>query len=168
MSKQQTHIIATLVENRPGVLYDVSNMFRRRGFNIDSISVGIVETEDLARMTITVQGDDRMIEQVVKQLSKVIPVIKVLILDPTSTVTREMALIKIHTADTNARSDIIQFVNIFRGHIIDVSQESIMAEITGDPDKIDAFIDLSRSFGIKEMARTGITALVRGGKAIRE
>ena len=168
MSTQQTYIIATLVENRPGVLYEVANMFRRRGFNIDSISVGTVETNDLARMTITVRGDDRTVEQIVKQLSKIISVIKVSILDPSSTVAREMALIKVHTADNKARSDMIQYVNIFRGHIIDVSQESIIAEITGDPDKIDAFVDLSRPFGVKEIARTGITALTRGGKAIRE
>ncbi|MFH0897659.1 MAG: acetolactate synthase small subunit [Candidatus Bathyarchaeota archaeon] len=168
MSAQQTYIISTLVENRPGVLYEVSNMFRRRGFNIDSISVGTAETNDMARMTITVRGDDRTIEQVVKQLSKIISVIKVSVLDPASTVTREMALIKVHTTDNKARSDIIQYVNIFRGHIIDVAQESIIAEITGDPDKIDAFIDLSHPFGVKEISRTGITALTRGEKIIKE
>lgn len=168
MSLQQTYIIATLVENKPGVLYEVSNMFRRRGFNIDSISVGTVETNDLARMTITVRGDDRTVEQIIKQLSKIISVIKVSILDPTNSVTREMALIKVHTADNNVRSDMIQYANIFRGHIIDVSQESVIVEITGDPDKIDAFINISRPFGIKEIARTGITALNRGGKAIKE
>jgi len=168
MSKQQTHVIATLVENRPGVLYEVANMFRRRGFNIDSISVGPVETEDLARMTITVRGDDRTIEQIVKQLNKIIAVIKVSILDPANMVAREMALVKVHTADARARSDLIQYVNIFRGHIVDVSQDSLIVEITGDSDKVDAFIDLSRPFGLKEIARTGITALIRGEKAIRE
>lgn len=162
------HIIATLVENKPGVLYEVANMFRRRGFNIDSISVGPVETNDLARMTITVRGDEGTIEQIVKQLHKILDVIKVSILDPANTVMREMALVKVHTADTKARSDLIQFVEIFRGHIIDVSQESLTAEITGDSEKIDAFIDLSRPFGIKEVARTGITALTRGGKVIKE
>ncbi len=168
MSTQQAYIIATIVENKPGVLYEVANMFRRRNFNIDSISVGPIETSDLARMTITVRGDEATIEQVVKQLNKIINVVKVSILDPANTVTREMALVKVHTADNNSRSDIIQFVNIFRGHIIDVSQESIIVEITGDSDKIDAFVDLSRPFGVKEIARTGITALARGGKIIRE
>lgn len=168
MSIQQTHIIATLVENKPGVLYEVANMFRRRNFNIDNISVGPTETEDLARMTIAVRGDDRTIEQIVKQLNKIINVIKVSTLDPTNTVMRELALVKVHAVDAKARSDIIQYVNIFRGHIVDVSQESMTVEITGDSDKIDAFIDLSRPFGIKEIARTGITALTRGGKVIKE
>ena len=168
MSKEQTYIIATLVENKPGVLYEVSNMFRRRCFNIDSISVGTAETSDMARMTITVRGDDCTIEQVVKQLSKIISVIKVSILDPTCTVSREMALIKVHTADNKARSDIIQYAEIFRGHIVDVSQDSIIVEITGDSDKIDAFVDLSHPFGVKEISRTGITALTRGGRAIRD
>lgn len=168
MSTQQTHIVATLVENKPGVLYEVANMFRRRAFNIDSISVGLVETSDLARMTIMVKGDDRTVEQIVKQLNKIITVIKVSILDAPNTVIRELALIKIHTADIQARSDLIQYANIFRGHIIDVASDSLIVEITGDSEKIDAFIDLSRSFGIKEIARTGITALTRGEKAIRE
>lgn len=168
MSTHQMYIIATLVENKPGVLYEVANMFRCRGFNIDSISVGPVETNDLARMTISVRGDDRTIEQIIKQLNKIIAVIKVSILDPTNMVTRELALIKVHTIDSQARSDMLQYVNIFRGHIIDVSQDSLIVEITGDSSKIDAFIDLSRSFGVKEIARTGITALTRGVKTIRE
>lgn len=168
MSNQRTHIVATLVENQPGVLYEVANMFRRRAFNIDSISVGLVETSDLARMTIMVKGDDRTVEQIVKQLNKIITVIKVSILDAPNAVVRELALIKIHTADVRARSDLIQYANIFRGHIVDVASDSLIVEITGDSEKIDAFIDLSRSFGIKEIARTGITALTRGEKAIRE
>lgn len=168
MSSEQTHIIATLVENKPGVLYEVANMFRRRNFNIDSISVGTVETKDLARMTITVKGNDNTVEQMVKQLHKIIAVIKVTILDPSDTVAREMALVKVHTVDAKARSELIQYVNIFRSHIIDVSQESMIIEITGDSEKIDAFVDLIRSYGIKELACTGITALNRGGKAIKE
>jgi acetolactate synthase-1/3 small subunit len=168
MNTLQTHIIATLVENEPGVLYEVANMFRRRGFNIDSISVGLVETEGLARMTIVVKGDDRTVEQVVKQLNKLVSVIKVSTLSPDNVVTRELALIKIHIADTKARSDVIQYVNIFRGHIIDVASESLIVEITGDSEKIDAFVDLARPFGVKELARTGMAALTRGGRAIRE
>jgi acetolactate synthase-1/3 small subunit len=168
MSAQQNHIIATIVENKPGVLYEVANMFRRRNFNIDSISVGPIETTDLARMTITVRGDEATVEQIVKQLHKIIDVIKVSILDPSNTVTRELALVKVHTADNKARSDMMQYVSIFRGHIIDIAQESLIVELTGDPEKIDAFLDLSRPFGVKEISRTGITALTRGGKAIRE
>jgi acetolactate synthase-1/3 small subunit len=167
MSVKQTYIIGALVENKPGVLYEVSNMFRRRGFNIESISVGVTEQKDLSRMTITVNGDERTIEQAIKQLNKIINVVKVSILNLKTTVVREMALIKVHTTDSKARSDIIQYVDVFRGHIIDVSSDSLIAEITGDPEKIDAFIELVTPFGIKEVARTGITALSRGAKVIK-
>jgi acetolactate synthase-1/3 small subunit len=167
MSVKQTYVIGALVENKPGVLYEVSNMFRRRGFNIESISVGVTEQKDLSRMTITVNGDERTIEQVTKQLNKIINIVKVSILNPKTTVVREMALIKVHTTDSKARSEIIQYVDVFRGHIVDVSSDSLIAEITGDSEKIDAFIELVTSFGIKEVARTGITALSRGAKVIK-
>lgn len=167
-TRENSHIIACLVENKPGVLYEVSNMFRRRNFNIDSISVGTVEHKDLARMTIAVKGDERTIEQVIKQLNKLIDVVKVSALDPNDSVIREMALVKIHTADVNPRTEIIQYSNIFRSQIVDVSPDSVVVEITGDTEKIDAFIELARPFGLKEIARTGMTALSRGGKAIRE
>jgi len=137
-------------------------MFRRRGFNIESISVGPAEKEDLARMTITVNGDERTIEQIIKQLNKLIDVIKVSKLDPTKTVIREMALVRVNSPDTNVRSDIIQYAKIFRGRIVDVSPDSIMIEITGDSEKVNAFLDLVKRFGVKEMARTGMTALARG------
>ncbi len=137
-------------------------MFRRRGFNIESISVGPTEKEDLARMTITVNGDERTIEQIIKQLNKLIDVIKVSKLDPTKTVIREMALVRVNSPDTNVRSDIIQYAKIFRGRIVDVSPDSIMIEITGDSEKVNAFLDLVKRFGVKEMARTGMTALARG------
>jgi len=164
---EETHIIAAIVEHKPGVLYRVSNMFRRRGFNIESITVGPVEPRDLARMTITVKGDEKTVEQVIKQMSKLIDVIKVSRLDPTNIVTREMALIKVHAPNSRARSDIINYANIFRARVVDVSLESLMVEITGDSEKIDAFIELMKPFGVKEIARTGITALSRGTKAIR-
>jgi acetolactate synthase-1/3 small subunit len=167
-TQESSHVIACLVENKPGVLYEVANMFRRRNFNIDSISVGVVEQKDLARMTITVRGDEWTIEQVIKQLNKLIDVIKVSILDPDDAVIREMALVKVHTADTRARTEIIQYTNVFRSQIVDIAPDSVTVEITGDTDKIDAFIELARPFGLKEVARTGITALSRGGKAIRE
>jgi len=167
MMKEQTHIIAAIVEHKPGVLYKVSNMFRRRGFNIESISVGPTEQRDLARMTITVNGDEKIIEQVIKQLSKLIDVIKVSKLDPVNIVTREMALVKVHTSDARAKSDAINYANIFRARVVDVSPESLMVEITGDPDKIDAFINLMKPFGVKEVARTGITALSRGAKSVK-
>lgn len=166
--KTQNYIIAAIVEHKPGVLYEVANMFRRRGFNIDSISVGATEHNDLARMTIIVSGDEYTIEQIIKQLNKLINVITVSILEPQNTVSRELALVKVHTADPKTRSDIIQYTNIFRGNVVDVAQDSLIVEVTGDSDKIDAFINLSRSFGIKEIARTGTAALSRGGKVIKE
>lgn len=165
--EEQNAIIAAIVEHKPGVLHRVSNMFRRRGFNIESLSVGPSERTDLARMTITIRGDERLVEQVVKQLNKLIDVIKVNTLDPTSTVTRELALIKMSTSDARVRSDVINYAEIFKGHVVDVSHESLIVEITGDSDKINAFIDLMKPFGVKEIARTGITALSRGMKSVR-
>lgn len=167
MPKEHNHIISTIVEHKPGVLYNVSNLFRCRGFNIDSISVGSAEELGLARMTIMVRGDDRTIEQVVKQLNKLIDVIKVTRLDPENIVTRELALIKVNAPSTKARSDIINYAEIFRARVVDVSSESLMMEITGTSDKIDAFISLMKPFGVKEVARTGITALSRGPKSVK-
>ncbi|MCP8311250.1 MAG: acetolactate synthase small subunit [Candidatus Methylarchaceae archaeon HK01B] len=159
---KRTYIISTIVENRPGVLHKASNMFRCRGFNIDSISVGATERKDLSRMTITIRGDSATVEQLVKQLAKLIDVIKVSVLSPGSTVVRELALVKLYVADGRARSDIINYANVFRSRVVDVAPGSITVEVTGSPDKIDAFITLASTFGIKEIARTGITALVRG------
>lgn len=167
MENNRAHIVAAIVEHKPGVLYSVANMFRRRGFNIDSITVGPSEQADLARMTITVRGEDKTIEQVIKQLNKLIEVVKVSQLDPINIVTREMALVKVHVSKTEARSDIINYVEVFRSRVIDVSPETLMVEITGTSDKIDAFIELMKTFGIKEIARTGITALSRGLKSVR-
>jgi acetolactate synthase-1/3 small subunit len=168
MEKVQNYVIAAIVEHKPGVLYEVANMFRRRSFNIDSISVGATEHNDLARMTITVSGDEYTIEQIIKQMNKLINVVKVSILETRSSVLRELALIKVHTADSKTKSDVIQYANIFRGNIIDVSQDSMIVEVTGDSEKITAFIDLCRSFGVKEIARTGAAALNRGGKVTKE
>jgi acetolactate synthase-1/3 small subunit len=167
MENGRTKVISALVENKPGVLHSVSNMFRRRGFNIESITVGPTEQKGLARMTITVNGDEKTLEQVVKQLNKLVDVVKVGRLDPGSIVTREMALIKVNVPNTKARSDIINCVDVFRGHVVDVSPDTLMIEITGGPDKIDAFLNLMKTFGIIELARTGITALSRGAKSIR-
>ncbi len=164
--KKEIAIIATLVENKPGVLHSVSNMFRRRDFNIDSISVGLAEQKGLSRMTISVTGDKKTIDQVVKQLKKIIDVVKVIKLDPQNMVSRELALVKVKVADADSRSEIINFANVFRGRIVDVAPDSLMVEITGTPDKIDAFLNLMTPFGILEIARTGITALSRGPTSI--
>jgi len=154
--------IAVLVENKPGVLARVSSLFRRRGFNIESLAVGTTEREDISRMTIVVKGDDRTLEQVMKQLNKLIEVIKVSDLSENS-VERELALIKVH-APPAKRSEIIEIANIFRARIVDVARDSFIIEITGDEDKINAFVDLMRQFGIKEMARTGKISMARGSK----
>ncbi len=160
----ETHILVALVEDRPGVMQRVSGLFRKRNFNIDSITVGHSEKEGISRITMTVSGDERIIEQVIKQLNKLIEVIKVTKLDNENSVMRELALIKIKVKNEAVRGDIVQYVNIFRGRIVDVRQDSMIVEITGDNEKIDAFIESVRSFGIAEFAKTGVTAMTRGQK----
>jgi acetolactate synthase-1/3 small subunit len=161
------YILVAIVEHKPGVLYKVSNMFRRRNFNIESIAVGPSEIKDLARMTITVKGDELTIEQIIKQLQKLIDVIKVSKLDPNKSVIRELALIKVNTPDSKAKSDVINYANIFRSRIVDVSEDSLTIEITGSSDKINAFIELMRIYGIKELARTGAIAMSRNFKSFK-
>jgi len=156
--------IAALVENKPGVLARVAGLFRRRGFNIESLAVGVTERNDISRMTIVVSGDDKTLEQVTKQLNKLIDVIKVSDLSENS-VERELALIKV-TATPQTRGEIIEIANIFRGRIVDVARDSLIIEITGDEEKINAFIDLMRQFGIKEVSRTGKIAMQRGSKSM--
>lgn len=160
-------VISAIVEHRPGVLYQVSNLFRRRNYNIESISVGSAEAEGTARMTITVSEDEQTTEQVIKQLRKIVEVIRVTRLDASNMVSREMALVKVDIANPNARSDIVQYANIFRSRIVDVAPDSMTIEVTGDASKIDAFIDLMKGFGIKEIARTGIAALTRGARSTK-
>jgi len=167
MEAGKTKVISVLVENKPGVLHMISTLFRRRNFNIESITVGPTEQKDIARMTITVNEGEKTVEQVIKQVAKQIDVLKVAELEQGNYVMRELALTKVKVDDSKERSDIINFVNVFRGRIIDVSTDSITVEITGAPDKIDAFLNLMRTFGIMELARTGITALQRGAKSIR-
>jgi acetolactate synthase-1/3 small subunit len=166
MEAGKTTVITVLVENKPGVLHLIANLFRRRNFNIESITVGPTEKAEVARMTITVNEDEKTIDQVVKQVAKQIDVLKVEELSG-GFVMRELSLIKVKVNDAKERSDIINFVEVFRGRIIDVSQDSLTAEITGTPEKINAFLNLMKTFGILELARTGITALARGSKSIR-
>ena len=167
MEAGKTKVVSILVENKPGVLHMIANLFRRRNFNIESITVGPTEQKDIARITITVNEDEKTLEQVVKQVAKQIDVLKVAELESGNYVMRELALTKVKVKDSKERSDIINFVNVFRGRIIDVSTDSITVEITGAPDKIDAFLNLMKTFGIIELARTGITALSRGAKSIK-
>jgi acetolactate synthase-1/3 small subunit len=161
--QDKNHTLSVLVANKPGVLTHVSGLFSRRGYNIDSLTVGVTENPDISRMTIVVHGDEHVIEQVTKQLNKLIDIIKVVDISPQESVDRELALIKVN-ADADRRSEIIQIVDIFRARIIDVSAKSVVIETTGSSDKIDALEEMMRPFGIKEMVRTGKVALVRGGK----
>ena len=159
----QIHTLSVLVANKPGVLTHVSGLFSRRGYNIDSLTVGVTENPEISRMTIVAHGDEHVIEQVTKQLNKLIDIIKVVEIIPAESVDRELALLKV-AAKAQNRSEVIQIVDIFRAKIIDVSSESVVIEITGSGDKIDALEEMMRPFGIKEMVRTGKVALVRGSK----
>jgi acetolactate synthase-1/3 small subunit len=160
--KMQSHVISTLVENKPGVLQKVSSLFTRRGFNIDSITVGTSEFEGLARMVIVVNGDEKVLEQVTKQLNKLIDVVKVKDLNKDTLVKRELCLVKVKINNETARSEIIQYANIYNGKIIDVCDNNITLEITGNPKKINSLISLLKNYGILKIARTGPTALSRG------
>jgi len=155
------HILVALVEDKPGVLNRVSSLLRRRNFNIDSIAVGHTEQPNLSRMTFVVHGDDAKVEQVRKQLDKVIEVVKIVDITDNNPVARELALLKVK-ATASTRSEIIQIVDIFRANIVDVSADSVIVEVTGDEEKVDSLLELLRGFGIKEMARTGRIALPRG------
>ena len=158
------HTLVALVENKPGVLTRVASLFRRRGFNIESIAVGRSEQPGLSRMTVVVGGDSAEVEQVRKQLDKLINVVRVSDITKEAIVARELALIKVN-ATASTRSEIMQIVDIFRANIVDVAADSVMVEATGDEAKIDSLFELLRRFGIKEMARTGRIALTRGGTA---
>ncbi len=155
-------ILSVIVDNKPGVLFRVTNLFRARNFNIDSITVGTTEQKDISRMTIAIQSDYRTLDQLVKQLRKLIDIIDVRVLDTGNTVFRELALIKMKASDPTSRMEITHFSNIFRAKILDISKDSMMVEITGTPEKIDAFKDIVVPYGIIQIARTGISALPRG------
>ncbi|WPX09258.1 acetolactate synthase small subunit [Anaerocellum danielii] len=159
------YTLSVLVENHPGVLSRVAGLFSRRGFNIDSLAVGVTEDPTISRMTIVVNGDDYIVEQVTKQLNKLIDVIKIKKLNPKEAVERELALIKVN-ANSQTRSDIIQITEIFRANIVDVSKETLTIEISGDEDKIEALIELLKQYGIREVVRTGLIAIERGTKVI--
>jgi acetolactate synthase I/III small subunit len=167
MEAGKLKVISVLVENKPGVLHAIANLFRRRNFNIESITVGPTEETYTSRMTITINGDEKTIDQVVKQVAKQIDVLKVSELSQGSFVMRELSLVKVNVPSSKERSDIINCVEVFRGRIIDVSTDCLTVEITGTPDKIDAFLNLMKTFGIIELARTGITALARGAKSVK-
>jgi len=155
------HTLVALVEDKPGVLTRMASLFRRRGFNIESIAVGHSELPDLSRMTIVVSGSADILEQVRKQLGKVVDVVKVADVTGDNITVRELALIKVRATSTT-RSEIIEITDIFRANIVDVAADSLTIEITGDEDKVDSLLNLLRAFGVKEVARTGRIAMLRG------
>lgn len=156
-------ILSILVENKPGVLFKVTNLFRARNFNIDSISVGITENPEFSRMTITTYGDEKQIQQIVKQLDKMIDTIEVKRLDEHKTVYREVVLFKIKVSKAADSMEINKLANAYGAKVHDAKKESIMVELTTTPDQISAFEELVKPFGILEIARTGIAALQRTG-----
>lgn len=162
MSGERVHVFMVLVEHKPGVLQRVASLFSRRRYNIESITVGSTDKENIARMTIVTRGSDQILEQIAKQLNKLACVIKVVDLDKDASVFRELCLLKVHTPSEEVKTQVIQYANVFRGNIVDVASKSLTIEITGDLKKIDAFIELLKSFGIKEVARTGATGIQRG------
>jgi len=161
MSMVNKHVLVALVEDKPGVLNRLSSLFRRRGFNIESIAVGRSEQDGLSRMTITVLGSDEQIEQLRKQIDKVIDVIKVTDVTGPRAIIRELALIKV-TSSTGNRAEIMQIVDIFRARVVDVAPDSLTVEITGDNEKIESLYNLLRPFGVKELSTTGSIAILRG------
>ena len=160
------HVLSVLVENHSGVLSRVSGLFSRRGYNIDSLSVGETEDPKISRMTIVADADEYTLEQIKKQLNKLVDVIKIIELKEEYAIYRELALIKIAATKEN-RAEIIEIANIFRAHIVDVANESIVIEATGDQGKISALGNMLTPYGIKEVIRTGITALERGEKELK-
>lgn len=157
------HIISVLVENKAGVLAKISGLFSRRGFNIESLAVGTTENEKISRITLVVNAEKHSIEQVIKQLYKLINVIKIQELDPSNIVERELVLIKVST-DSRIRAEILEIVNIFRANIVDVGRKSLLIEITGSSKKVKALEELLKPYGILELIRTGKIACNRGGK----
>ncbi|MGI0082933.1 MAG: acetolactate synthase small subunit [Nitrosopumilaceae archaeon] len=156
-------IISVLVENKPGVLFKVTNLFRSRNFNIDSISVGITENPEFSRMTITTIGDEKQVAQIIKQLDKMIDTVEVKRLDEKISVYRELVLMKIKVSKPSDSMEIMNLANAFRCEVHDVRKSSVIVEITATPDRINAFMDLVKGYGVLEIARTGICALPRGG-----
>lgn len=156
-------ILSLLVENKPGILFKVTHLFRARNFNIDSISVGVTENPDYSKMTITTYGDEKQVAQIVKQLDKMIDTVKVEHLDEHKTVFRELSIFKIKLSNANDSMEINKLANAYGGKVHDVKKDSIMVELTATPDQIKAFEELAKPFGILDVARTGVAALQRSG-----
>lgn len=169
-SPYMRHVIAALVTNEPGVLAQVAGMFAARGFNIDSLVVGRTETPELSRMTIVVNGDNAMLEQVRKQLQKLVPVVKVVGYQDATFIERDLMLVQVSTkgdrGPADRREQIITLANLFRAKVVDVSPDQLMIEIAGPEEKLEAFMDLVEPYGIIELARTGVIAMRRGNASL--
>ena len=161
MTKQRKHVISMLVEDQPGVLTRIAGMFSRRGFNIETITVGKTTKKGISKMIFTVIGNDETLEQVEKQVNKLIDTIKVTEMSPDKSVIRELCLIKVSIANNKQKEDVLRYTKIYKTKIVDITRKFVTAELIGTPAKIDAFIDLMKQFGIKEISRTGATAISR-------
>jgi acetolactate synthase-1/3 small subunit len=161
------HTLSVLVENKPGVLARVAGLFSRRGFNIDSLAVGPTEHEDISRMTIVVNVEELPLEQVTKQLNKLVNIIKIVELDPDASVQRELLLVKVK-ADLSTRSHVLETVNLFRAKVVDVAPDAVTIEATGTADKLEALIRVLEPFGIKELVQSGMVAVGRGSRSITD
>jgi acetolactate synthase-1/3 small subunit len=161
------HTLSVLVENKPGVLARIAGLFARRGFNIDSLAVGPTEYADVSRMTIVVNVEDNPLEQVTKQLNKLINVLKIVELEPVSSVSRELLLVKVK-ADPQSRSQVLEVVQLFRAKVIDVATDAVTIEATGGEEKIDALLRVLEPFGVKELAQSGMVAMGRGTRSITD
>lgn len=161
------HTLSVLVENKPGVLARIASLFARRGFNIDSLAVGPTEHADISRMTIVVNVEDLPLEQVTKQLNKLVNVIKIVELDPAASVQRELLLVKVK-ADAATRGTVLETVQLFRAKAVDVSPDSVTIEATGRPDKLEAMLRVLEPFGIRELVQSGMVAIGRGGRSITD
>jgi acetolactate synthase I/III small subunit len=161
------HTLSVLVENKPGVLARVASLFSRRGFNIDSLAVGPTEHEDVSRMTIVVNVEELPLEQVTKQLNKLVNVLKIVELDPATSVQREIVLIKVR-ADTQVRSQVLEVVTLFRAKVVDVANDAVTIEATGTADKLDALRTMLEPFGIRELVQSGMVAVSRGSRSMTD
>ncbi|MFE2726084.1 acetolactate synthase small subunit [Kitasatospora sp. NPDC059327] len=161
------HTLSVLVENKPGVLARIASLFSRRGFNIDSLAVGPTEHPDISRMTIVVNVEDLPLEQVTKQLNKLVNVIKIVELDQTAAIQRELVLVKVR-ADNDTRSQIVEIVQLFRAKTVDVSPDAVTIEATGSSDKLEAMLRMLEPYGIKELVQSGLVAIGRGARSITD
>lgn len=159
------HVLSLVVQNRPAVLVRIAGLFARRGFNIDTLSVGPTDDENKSRITITIDGATHPIDQVTKQLHKLVNVLKIRDLEPEDTVARELALFKVGVENGPGRAEVLQICNIFRGKVVDITKRSLVIEVTGTPEKVEALEDMLRPFGLIEMMRTGEIAISRGRDA---